>query len=201
MKRLRNLQKNGLALIDLYSFIVLRWNYTPAAMHGCIFIFKSLYLALRKILKDMALKTIVALFGALPCTIAVNLLQYVYRDWEFAKWIFIAVVVDTVVSLVKHWIIKDLSSEEFWSKFSKKIFVYICLLITSNLLNNYTVNGHVVGSTQWIGEYMCTAMLLREVFSIVENGCAIMPVLPKSFLKRLKDFNEKGEYINKKKEE
>ena len=146
----------------------------------------------------MALKTIVALFGALPCTIAVNLLQYVYRDWEFAKWIFIAVVVDTVVSLVKHWIIKDLSSEEFWSKFSKKIFVYICLLITSNLLNNYTVNGQ---STQWIGEYMCTAMLLREVFSIVENGCAIMPVLPKSFLKRLKDFNEKGEYINKKKEE
>ena len=126
----------------------------------------------------MALKTIVALFGALPCTIAVNLLQYVYRDWEFAKWIFIAVVVDTVVSLVKHWIIKDLSSEEFWSKFSKKIKL-----------------------DKWIGEYMCTAMLLREVFSIVENGCAIMPVLPKSFLKRLKDFNEKGEYINKKKEE
>ena len=149
----------------------------------------------------MAMKTIIALIGALPFTFAVNMLQYIYRDWEFAKWIFIAVVVDTVVSLVKHWIIKDLSSEEFWSKFSKKIFVYICLLITSNLLNNYTVNGHVVGSTQWIGEYMCTAMLLREVFSIVENGCAIMPVLPKSFLKRLKDFNENGEYINKKKEE
>ena len=147
------------------------------------------------------MKTIIALIGALPFTFAVNMLQYIYRDWEFAKWIFIAVVVDTVVSLVKHWIIKDLSSEEFWSKFSKKIFVYICLLITSNLLNNYTVNGHVVGSTQWIGEYMCTAMLLREVFSIVENGCAIMPVLPKSFLKRLKDFNENGEYINKKKEE
>lgn len=149
----------------------------------------------------MALKTIIAVIGAFPCTIAVNLLQYIYRDWEFAKWIFVAVVVDTIVSLVKHWILEDLSSEEFWSKFSKKIFVYICLLIASNILNNYTVNGHVVGSTQFIGEYMCTAMLLREVFSIVENGCAIMPVLPKSFLKRLKDFNEKGEYINKKKEE
>ena len=170
-------------------------------MHGCIFIFRPLSLALQKILKDMALKTIVAIFGALPCTIAVDVLHYVYRDWEFAKWICIAVVVDTIVSLVKHWIIKDLSSEEFWVKFSKKIFVYICLLILSNILYNYTVNGHLVGSTQWIGEYLCTAMLIREAFSIAENACAIMPVLPKSFLKRLKDFNEKGEYINKKKEE
>lgn len=149
----------------------------------------------------MALKTIIALVGAFPCTIAVNFLQYIYRDWEFAKWICVAVVVDTIVSLVKHFILKDLSSEEFWVKFSKKIFVYICLLILSNILTNYTVNGHVVGSTQWIGEYICTAMLIREAFSIVENGSAIMPVLPKSFLKRLKDFNEKGEYINKKKEE
>ena len=148
----------------------------------------------------MALKTLIAIIGAAPCTIAVNLLQYVYRDWEFAKWICIAVVIDTIVSLVKHFITKDLSSEEFWVKFSKKIFVYIVLLILSNILTNYTVNGHPVGSTQWIGEYLCTAMLIREAFSIVENGCAIMPVLPKSFLKRLKDFNEKGEYINKKEE-
>ena len=149
----------------------------------------------------MALKTLVALIGAFPCTIAVNFLQYIYRDWEFAKWICVAVVVDTTVSLVKHFILHDLSSEDFWSKFSKKIFVYICLLILSNILIHYTVNGHVVGTTQWIGEYLCSAMLIREGFSIIENGCAIMPVLPKSFLKRLKDFNEKGEYINQKKEE
>ena len=148
----------------------------------------------------MAMKTIIALVGAFPCTIAVDMLQYVYRDWEFAKWICVAVIVDTAVSLVKHFIIKDLSSEEFWAKFSKKIFVYICLLILSNILTNYTVNGHVVGSTQWMGEYICTAILLREAFSIVENGCAIVPVLPKSFLKRLKDFNEKGEFIKKKEE-
>lgn len=147
------------------------------------------------------MKTIVALFGALPCTIAVNLLQYVYRDWEFAKWIFIAVVVDTVVSLVKHWIIKDLSSEDFWVKFSRKIFVYICLLILSNLLTNYTVNGHLVGSTQWIGEYLCVYMLIREAISILENVNAVMPIVPVWLLRRLKDFNEKGEYINKKKEE
>lgn len=147
------------------------------------------------------MKTIIALIAALPFTFVVNMLQYVYRDWEFAKWIVVAVTVDTVVGLVKHWITKDLSSEEFWVKFSKKIFVYICLLILSNLLTNYTVNGHLVGSTQWIGEFLCVYMLIREAISILENVNAVTPCVPVWLLKRLKDFNEKGEYINKRKEE
>lgn len=130
-----------------------------------------------------------------------NLLQYIYRDWEFAKWICIAVVVDTAVSLFKHWTVKDLSSEDFWVKFSRKIFVYICLLILSNLLTNYTVNGHLVGSTQWIGEYLCVYMLIREAISILENVNAVMPIVPVWLLRRLKDFNENGEYIKGKNHE
>lgn len=146
------------------------------------------------------MKTIIAAIGALPLTILVNVLKYVYRDWEFAKWIGIAILIDTAVSIVKHWLLRDISSETFWAKFAKKIFVYMVLLVTSNLLSNYTVNGHVVGSTQWMGEYLCVAMLVREAVSIVENTNAIVSWCPKWFLKRLKDFNEKGEYINKNKE-
>lgn len=146
------------------------------------------------------MKTIIAAIGALPLTILVNVLKYVYRDWEFAKWIGIAILIDTAVSIVKHWLLRDISSETFWAKFAKKIFVYMMLLVTSNLLSNYTVNGHVVGSTQWMGEYLCVAMLVREAVSIVENTNAIVSWCPKWFLKRLKDFNEKGEYINKNKE-
>ena len=145
------------------------------------------------------MKTIIAAIGALPLTILVNVLKYVYRDWEFAKWIGIAILIDTAVSIVKHWLLRDISSETFWAKFAKKIFVYMMLLVTSNLLSNYTVNGHVVGSTQWMGEYLCVAMLIREAVSIVENTNAIVSWCPKWFLKRLKDFNEKGEYINKNK--
>ena len=147
------------------------------------------------------MKTIIAAIGALPLTVLVNVLKYVYQDWEFAKWIGIAVLVDTAVSLVKHWLLKDISSETFWAKFAKKIFVYMMLLITSNILSNYTVNGHVVGSTQWLGEYLCVAMLIREAVSIVENSNAILSWCPTWLLKRLKDFNDKGEYINKNKTE
>lgn len=144
------------------------------------------------------MKTIVALIFSLPATILVNVLQYVFQDWEFAKWIAIAILIDTAVSIVKHWLHKDISSEVFWAKFAKKIFVYMILLITSNLLSNYTVGGHVVGSTRWIGEYLCVFMLIREAISILENVNAIMPIVPAWLLRRLKDFNDKGEYINKK---
>ena len=145
----------------------------------------------------MHVKTLLALIGAFPLTIGIDILKYVYQDWEFAKWIAIAVIIDTVVGLAKHWIHKDISSDEFWHKFAKKISIYIVLLILSNLLNNYTVNGHVVGSTQWIGEYLCVYMLIREAISILENVNAIMPIIPAWLLRRLRDFNDNGEYIRK----
>ena len=145
-------------------------------------------------------KTVIAMVGSLPLTVGVNLLQYIYQDWEFAKWIGIAIGIDTLLGIIKHIIYKDFSSEDFWSKFAKKIFIYIVLLILSNILINYTVNGHVVGTTQWFGEYLCVAMLLREAISVLENINAIYPVLPPWILKRRKDFNDSGEYVNKKNE-
>ena len=39
-------------------------------------------------------------------------------------------------------------------------------------------------------------MMVREIFSCVENIQAIYPIFPTSFVKRLKDFNDRGEYIS-----
>ena len=137
--------------------------------------------------------------ASLPLSIVADFSQYLYQDWEFAKWIAVAIVVDTVLSVWKHLIHKDASSELFFSKFCKKIVVYILLLILSNVLSNFTVHGSVVGATQWIGTYLCVFMMVREVFSCVENIQAIYPILPASFVRRLKDFNDNGEYINQNK--
>lgn len=134
---------------------------------------------------------------ALPLSVMVEIGQYVYQDWEFAKWIGVAVLVDTVLGVVKHLLHKDASSESFFSKFGKKIGVYIVLLILSNIVQNFTVNGSTVGATQWIGTYLCVFMVVREAFSIVENIQAIYPIFPTAFVKRLKDFNDRGEYISK----
>ena len=133
---------------------------------------------------------------SLPLSILANCSRYLYQDWEFARWI--AVALDTVLGVIKHLLHKDVSSESFFSRFGKKIAVYIVLLILSNVLTNYTVQGSIIGPTQWIGSYLCVFMMVREGFSCVENIQAIYPILPTSFVPRLKDFNDRGSYINKK---
>ena len=142
-----------------------------------------------------------SLIFALPLSIVAEIGKYFYQDWEFAKWIGVAVTVDTLLGIVKHLVHKDASSEDFWSKFAKKIFVYMLLLIIANVLTNYTVGGNVVGTTQWMGTYICTYMIVRESISVIENANAIYPILPKSIIKRFKDFNDKGDYIKKKEDE
>ena len=132
---------------------------------------------------------------SLPLSVVVNVSQFLYQDWEFAVWISVAVIIDTILSVWKHLLHKDASSEAFWSKFSKKIIIYILLLILSNILANFKVNGSVVGATHWISTYICVFMMVRECFSCVENIQAIYPIFPTSFVRRLKDFNDKGEYI------
>ena len=138
---------------------------------------------------------------ALPLSWGVELMRYVYQDWEFAKWIAMAVVLDTMLGLVKAWNKRDISSDEFWNKFGKKIFVYLCLLILSNVMVNYTVNGSNVGATEWIGSYLCTFMLVREAISILENVNSITPIVPKWVLDRMREFTEKGKMSDNEEEE
>ena len=145
----------------------------------------------------MKIITVISLVVALPLSIGAEIMRYVYQDWEFAKWIGMAVAVDTLLGILKHLVHKDASSESFFAKFSKKIAVYILLLILANILTNFTVNGSTMGATDWMGTYLCVYMLVREAISVMENANAVIPIFPKSFIKRFKDFNENGEYIKR----
>lgn len=136
-----------------------------------------------------------AFVAAIPVSGLAELMKYVYQDWEFAKWIAVAIVLDTILGIIRALVHKDMSSEIFWQKFWKKMVGYLALMILSNILTNYTVGGQVVGATQWMGTYLCSYMLIREAISIIENVNAIIPIAPKWLLARMKDFNEKGEYI------
>ena len=133
---------------------------------------------------------------SLPITIVTEGFQYVYQDWEFAKWIAILIGIDTILGVWKHLVHKDASSESFFSRFTKKIVIYVLLLMLSNIASNATIGGTVIGPMQWIGTYICVFMMVREIFSCVENIQAIYPIFPTSFVKRLKDFNDRGEYIS-----
>lgn len=133
---------------------------------------------------------------SLPLTIVTEGTKYLFQDWEFAKWIAVAITIDTILGVWKHLKHKDASSESFFSRFTRKIVIYIFLMVLSNFASHATVGGTVVGPMQWIGTYLCVFMMVREIFSIIENIQAIYPILPKNFVKRMKDFNDSGEYIS-----
>ena len=142
-------------------------------------------------------KFTVAAVTAIPLTAVSAYTQYLVQDWEFAKWIAVLVMIDTILGMFKHISHADISSEEFWKGFAKKILVYMVLMILSNVLANYTVGGEPVGATNWMSKYLCIFMVMREAISILENINAVYPILPKKLLKKFKDFSDKGEYITK----
>lgn len=57
---------------------------------------------------------------SLPLTIVADISHYFYQDWEFAKWIAVAIVVDTFLSLWKHLLHKDASSGCFFESSARK---------------------------------------------------------------------------------
>ena len=44
---------------------------------------------------------------SVPLTVVADLTQYLYQDWEFAKWIAVAIIIDTILSVWKHLLHKD----------------------------------------------------------------------------------------------
>lgn len=43
---------------------------------------------------------------SLPISIVADFSRYIFQDWEFAKWIAIAVAIDTILGVWKHLIHK-----------------------------------------------------------------------------------------------
>lgn len=115
--------------------------------------------------------------------------KYLYHDTDYLIFLSVLISLDTILGFVKHWITGDVSSSGF-ADFGKKILIYSAILILSNALMHFTVNGAAPIYTSWFGTFSCTYMMVRESLSIVENIEAIHPgFFPSWVIKRLKDFD------------
>lgn len=114
---------------------------------------------------------------------------YVFSDWEFLKFLVVLVILDTVLGFIKHWIEHDLSSKAY-GMIGRKLIVYSAVLILANVVSHYKIDGNTQTTLQWFGTFCCTALMIREALSIIENVEAISPgFFPKSIIRRLSDFN------------
>lgn len=127
---------------------------------------------------------------ALPIAPFLELFEkYVFGDWEFVKFLVVLMVIDTALAFIYHWILHDISSKG-WAMIGKKLIVYSAIMALSHVLANFSIGGNPVDSFVWFRYFACSALMVREGVSIIENGERIMPgFFPAWIIKRLKGFN------------
>ena len=127
---------------------------------------------------------------ALPITPFIELFEkYVFGDWEFVKYLVVLVVIDTVLGFSKHYIKHDISSKAY-GMIAKKIVSYSIVMIVAHVVATFKVGGEQIESLVWFRYFACSALMVREAISIIENLEVISPgFIPKSIVRRLSEFD------------
>ncbi len=122
--------------------------------------------------------------------------KYFFNDWEFLIFLFIMIGLDTVLGFLKHYKRGTVSSKA-WGKIISKIISYGGLLIVGHILAVFTVQGDNITSFNWIRTFVYTSLMVKEGISIIENiGAINQSFIPKWLLKKLKEFDEQGKFLN-----
>ncbi|WP_072356844.1 bacteriophage holin [Chitinophaga sancti] len=128
-------------------------------------------------------------FGWIVAPIVWWIEKYVYSDWEFLKFLFVIVSVDTLLGFTKAVMEKKVSSKGF-GMVLKKLLIYTCLLVATSALTKFTISGAPQVAFSFLNNVVFSAIMVREAISIFENVAEIEPgVLPGSILKYLQKFH------------
>lgn len=116
--------------------------------------------------------------------------KYVFDDWEYLKFLFVIVMVDTCLGFYKAIMKREVSSRGFAMVFNK-VTIYSCTLIATSVLVRFTVEGAVQTAFGWFDSVVFSAIIVRETISIFENTAEIDPkLLPRQLLRYLKAFDK-----------
>ena len=138
-----------------------------------------------------------------PLTLSISFILGVAYDWLHHRWeldhiiswklftgVVVLLMIDTVLGMWKHWHLKTFSSSGF-SKLLGKVVIYWAFFKMADIVARVQMLG-------WTGDFMVSALLIREAISITENMAILRPELILNWiLKRLKDFDEDGKVDNK----
>lgn len=122
--------------------------------------------------------------------------KYVFGDWEFVRFLVVLIILDTLLGFIRHWIAHDISSRAF-GMIARKLLVYSSVMVLGHVMSQFSVAGEPVDSFVWFRYFACSALMVREGISIIENLEDIMPgFFPAWVIRRLKGFdNITGERI------
>lgn len=136
----------------------------------------------------------IAIAGIVSAPVLELFEKYLFGDWDFFKFFFPLVVIDTFCGVLKNWKYGTLSSKA-WEKVLWKLLTYGIILILAHIITHFTVEGKVVIVFSYFDEAIYSALVVKESISILENVGAINPnLVPKWLLQRLKQFDTSGKF-------
>lgn len=145
---------------------------------------------------DFAYPKLTICMSAAWATLSQFFNSYVFSDWDFLPFIVVLVVLDTFTGVWKSFKRNDFSSYSFGG-FMTKVILYAVYLFVVHNLTNFSNKDTVKEIFSWVEQLGYAAIIVRESISIIENIGAIRPnLLPKWILKRLRHFDDNGNFIN-----
>lgn len=121
--------------------------------------------------------------------------KYIFNDWEFVGFLFIAIILDTffaTLSVVKNQGVKSLSMKEA-EKFLIKIFLYFGTLILSHILGKFTIHGKPNNYFTWIDTFLYSYMMAKEALSVFRNINSVSPsFISNVFIQKINRFQKTG---------
>jgi hypothetical protein len=118
--------------------------------------------------------------------------KYIFRDWEFLRWVIILICLDLIWALRVAWKKRNISLRGF-EKSGEKLAQYATLLILGHVLLHVKSANEPITVLSYFTLIIHTYIVSREILSILEKQILINPkYVPNWLLQRLKTFNETG---------
>lgn len=117
---------------------------------------------------------------------------YFFDDWEFLKFLLVAMLIDWIWGFALAWKARAVSQEGF-QKFGKKLAEYGTLLILGHIMLNARSGGDPITVFGYLTTTIHGYLLVREAISILEKIARVSPSLvPKWLLDKLKVYRDTG---------
>jgi phage-related holin len=138
------------------------------------------------------MKSLALITGFAAASIATLFEKYVFNDWEFAVFLCIAILIDTLTGTYAALKVNKISSHRFRKMF-EKVLIYAAVIFVAHGLQNFSSHNTTKWVFDWIEQGVYSALLVAEFLSIIENADKIRPgIIPKFIAKKLKQYNETG---------
>lgn len=127
-------------------------------------------------------------------TFATLFQTYIFNDWAFLIYLVILILLDTILGVWRAYKYHQINSSKFGG-FIIKVVLYAIFMVVVHNLSNFSTNEFTKSIFRWVQELCYAAVVVREAISIIENIGAIRKgLIPEWILKRLKTYDEKGNF-------